>query len=852
MAAMMHILRTMSVVLLAGGLAGSAAELDLAAAAQALNRGNYETAVTALRELRGNGTGAAALETGRLFVHALLETGRYAEAVAESARLRETFPTNPNALVLKARALMAVGRDDEARDAVLEALTLDAQHIEARLVRLELAELCGDRKAKAEQIDFFFALYRRNGATTAAALTAVATAVADEDARGAWRAYNEAHKADPKYLDAYVRAGFHCTDLFAWGFARQEFEAALKRNPQHALAHAGLAQIYIADGRYPQAVDEIGKALATNPHLTLAHALNATILEVEDKPKESRLAIDAALATNPTDLDALSLLSVYQARHGTAVECEATLARIQKLNPRYVGAYVTLGQIAECRHQFPQAVEWARKAIAADPDAWQGHYLAGANLLRLGEEQAGYRSLERAFALNEFNVWAYNLLHVLDRDIRQHAYVRHDTAHMVLKLGRSDDALLWPYIEPVLEPMYQELAARYGFEPKGAREYDGRLLVLILETHDEFSARITGLPDFGALGVCFGQVVTLPSPRSGQVCEERKFNWESVLRHEMAHAVTLQKTVYTVPRWVTEGLSVLEMKSMPTEWDELLATAVAKDQLLPIEEMDSGFIRPSFPSQVPLSYCHAALVMRYLGETFGNDFPRRFLERLADSKGLVEALTVLTGRSMADLNRDSLAYVRTCAALYTLPVYVGPTDPAEIAAKLKTDEMNAALWLNLAEVQLAARRFAESREAVERAVTLDPNLARAHTILGIIACDSDKDTTAGREHFGKAIAANKTDFFAHLYVACIAEDAQDVDTAVAEYTAAARIYPRFRNTARTPHLRLARLYEDAGQAGDAVAILRELTQADPNRLDAWRRLAELLCDRLRQPGEAAE
>ena len=59
----------------------------------------------------------------------------------------------------------------------------------------------------------------------------------------------------------------------------------------------------------------------------------------------------------------------------------------------------------------------------------------------------------------------------------------------------------------------------------------------------------------GALGACFGRVVTMDSPKARPPGE---FQWEATLWHELAHVVTLQMSNQRVPRWLTEGISVYE------------------------------------------------------------------------------------------------------------------------------------------------------------------------------------------------------------------------------------------------------------------------------------------------------
>ena len=67
----------------------------------------------------------------------------------------------------------------------------------------------------------------------------------------------------------------------------------------------------------------------------------------------------------------------------------------------------------------------------------------------------------------------------------------------------------------------------------------------------------------GALGACFGRVVTMDSPKAR---EPGTFSWQATLWHELAHVVTLQLSNQRVPRWLTEGISVYEEGKARQEW----------------------------------------------------------------------------------------------------------------------------------------------------------------------------------------------------------------------------------------------------------------------------------------------
>ena len=62
-----------------------------------------------------------------------------------------------------------------------------------------------------------------------------------------------------------------------------------------------------------------------------------------------------------------------------------------------------------------------------------------------------------------------------------------------------------------------------------------------------------------------------------------------------------------VPRWFTEGLAVHEeTASTSPDWGDRLSpdiiAAIRDKKLLPVAEIDRGFVHPTYPSQVIVSY----------------------------------------------------------------------------------------------------------------------------------------------------------------------------------------------------------------------------------------------------------
>ena len=83
----------------------------------------------------------------------------------------------------------------------------------------------------------------------------------------------------------------------------------------------------------------------------------------------------------------------------------------------------------------------------------------------------------------------------------------------------------------------------------------------------------------------------------------------------------LQATNSRVPRWFTEGLAVYEETAAAPDWGDRLDPeaihAIQHKQLLPVAELDRGFIRPSYPSQVIVSYFQGGKICSYIAEKWG-------------------------------------------------------------------------------------------------------------------------------------------------------------------------------------------------------------------------------------------
>jgi thioredoxin-like negative regulator of GroEL len=91
--------------------------------------------------------------------------------------------------------------------------------------------------------------------------------------------------------------------------------------------------------------------------------------------------------------------------------------------------------------------------------------------------------------------------------------------------------------------------------------------------------------------------------------------------HELSHVYVLNMTNFHVPRWFTEGLAVHEETAASPEWGDRLdphvIMAIKDKKLLPVAELDRGFVHPTYPAQVVVSYFEAGRICDFINREWG-------------------------------------------------------------------------------------------------------------------------------------------------------------------------------------------------------------------------------------------
>src|SRR5207244_1161964 len=202
-----------------------------------------------------------------------------------------------------------------------------------------------------------------------------------------------------------------------------------------------------------------------------------------------------------------------------------------------------------------------------------------------------------------------------------------------------------------IENICKELSEQFDYRPKGPFQ------IQIFMKHEMFSGRVVAVPDLHTIGACTGPLVAMVSPRDTSKVT-KLFNWNRVIRHELVHVFNLDQTKGKVPHWFTEGLAVrYEGPHIPPTWHALLADKYKNDDLLNLDNILLGFIRPRSPLQWQQAYLQSLLYVEYLTKTYGEKAIGKMLAAFADGLDTGPALEKTCNVKKDDFEKGYRAFL---------------------------------------------------------------------------------------------------------------------------------------------------------------------------------------------------
>ena len=468
------------------------------------------------------------------------------------------------------------------------------------------------------------------------------------DLKSANEQFKAAHARNPKDARLKTRWGRLFLDNDQGVDAAQLFEEALEVKKDYPPAMLGIA--LVAADRYDRkAVEYAGKALIADPKLVEAQELVARLALEDSNPKKAAEEADKALALSPEALDAMAVhasIAYLEDRDGAP-----WVAKIAKVNPVYGEAHGLIGHFYIINRRYDEGIAQFRKALELNPKLWSIRAELGVNLMRLGGEDEARKQLEMAYNNGFQGNTVVNSLKLMD------SYKRYDTfktPRTIIRLEKKESELLLPYMQTELELAITTFEKKYKFKLNAPVQLE------LYPNHEDFAVRTMGMPGLGALGVTFGYSVAMDSPSARKPGD---FHWASTLWHELSHVFTLAATHHKIPRWFTEGVAVYEETAIYPDWGDRLnpeaIKAIKEKKLLPIAELDRGFIRPSYPMQVIISYFQAGKICDWIVEKHGFDKILDMTREFDKRTPTVEVIKRQLGLEPEEFDKQFLAWLDT-------------------------------------------------------------------------------------------------------------------------------------------------------------------------------------------------
>jgi tetratricopeptide (TPR) repeat protein len=808
-------------------------------------KGSYEEARDQYQELAKDPKNKIAAAIGLSRVDQ--SQGKYDAALATVETALKDNGKNADLLARRGELLHFMGRWEDAGKAANAALAADKKHFLAHWVLAQVYRERGELKKAETEFNWFVRAYDPEKTKDPEELLLIGLASSEYTRWNLLKEdtmyeefetilndiYRDALKNDKDFWPVEYQAGMLLLEKYNRREGLPALDNVLKLNANAAEAYVGKGVAALQKLELRTAEREAEHALKINPNLPDALRLRADVHLVSGDLVAALKELEKARKVNPRDESTLARIAACYRLQGKKDDLDSLVKAVEKHDKAPGVFYFELAQRLEERRRFDESETHYKKAIKLWPFLAGPRAGLGMLYMRLGREKEASGLLDKAFKADPFNVRVSNTRKVLKHLT---AYETIKTDHFELRYDPKNDPALARYMAEYLEDVYDKLAKRFQYRPKGP------ILIELFNNHDMFSGRVVALPDLHTIGACTGRMVAMVSPNGkgpGGRPLPKPFNWGRVVRHELVHIFNLEQTHFLVPHWFTEGLAVInEGYPRPQEWNQLLQERVPKGDLYNLENIDMGFMRPKrMPEDWHMAYCQAQLYVEYMTGKYGQGTIGELLAAYADGLDTNAAITKVCKVDRETFEKGYKAYLD--GVVKTLKGK--PAEKTMTFAELKTarekDPDNADVAARLAEKYLLRRENDKAREHAEAALAKNKSQQLAAYVVARLKIAAGESKQA-IELLESALNKESPEPKILLELGKIYYNADKLDKA-------AEIYELGRKTEPYDNkwlLQLVRVHARAENKDKQIAVLKALIPTDADDLEHRKRLAKLLVD----------
>jgi len=821
--------------------AKAAAPVHQLPAAARLARANQRLELSAFKEAEADfrtllsGAEAAPARVG--LGQVLVKTGRAPEAIGTLAPLLGDTRWAAAAALVTARAQQSLGHLREA-EASLRAVPAERS---SYAVALELGTVLIDQGRRADAEPVLMTLVSaynddRIKDSDGAAMSLVGRAAQLlRSPRDANDAYDAAERSLPGDTQTLLFRAELFLEKYDPGHAEEVLTEILSKAPFEPEALVLLARVKLAQALDFDEADRLARlALSVNPKLGEAYAILVGISLRDNDLDRAAQQLNEGTSAQPGNLELLSLRVAERFLADDSAGMEAAQKAVFALNPQYSRLYSIVSEFADWEHRYDEIVRMMRAAVAIDSNDGVAYAELGLNLIRAGDDAGGVTALQRAFAIDPYNVRVFNTLNLYEKTIAKD-YVTVPHPPFRIRYRKDERAILERYVPPLLDEAWAKLIRAYGFTPETP------IGVELYAERQNFGIRTGGLPETAIQGVCFGRTLAAMSPKN------ESFNLGMTLWHELSHVFHIQLSKSHVPRWFTEGLAEYETIIRRPEWareqDPDLYQALRAGRLPAVANMTRAFTRAEELNDVATAYYASSQILSSWATEYGMPKLSEMLRQWGAGRRTPQVLQDVLGKPPEQLDREFRAFAEKRLTRYQnqfVPLTRGgPIPLAEAAVERNPD--SAVTHTTLALALLRRGKGDRAKAEITRALALDPKFADARFLDAKLAAHEEPARAVGA--LSKLIADGKDGYAVEMLLAQTL-GSNDEAGARRALTSATQLDP----SQASPYYALADLAEKNGDSAAELQALRALALLEQHEPKVYQRLLR----RLNETGGYAE
>jgi TolB-like protein/DNA-binding winged helix-turn-helix (wHTH) protein/Tfp pilus assembly protein PilF len=278
-----------------------------------------------------------------------------------------------------------------------------------------------------------------------------------------------AHVVNPGAYDAYLKGRLYFVNEYtkpdSLKKAQRYFEESIQKDPNFALAYAGLADTYVylafaealqKDQAYRSAKQALAKALELDDSIGEAYdTLGLLSFEFDWDWNAADREFNRAIALAPSYSCAHEDRAIFLAFIGRRAEALAELAKIDQLDYGFSAGHTESATYYELQ-DYPNLIESSRRGLLFDPNDWFQHFNLGVGYEGTGKVQEAISEYQKAMEISGNSrsavalAHAYSavgkraeaekILHDLERKLKQTSASPYTMATIYAGLGENDKA----------------------------------------------------------------------------------------------------------------------------------------------------------------------------------------------------------------------------------------------------------------------------------------------------------------------------------------------------------------------------------------------------------------------------